>query len=136
MQGEEPSACLVYSFGYEVCRKTVVEAVRAFKRIMVLCIGHRPRVEPYIYKVLLAAHRLASVAHQYYLIDKGSVQVEGFVVLAAVVPGHECCKRIAFHMTCGHRFFNLLFQLFGRTNALYLCAVFGDPYRQRRAPVP
>ena len=66
----EPTACLVYPFRNKVgwVSGMVFYIVLVFKRIVPLCIRHRPRVEPYVDKVGFAVHWLAWWRYEHYVI--------------------------------------------------------------------
>ena len=82
MKGKEPTSRLVYPFGDEIGREQTVKPARAcLERIVVLCVGHGAGIEPYVYQVALASHRLAFGAYQHYVVDIRAVQIYAIVVL-------------------------------------------------------
>ena len=91
MKGEEPSACLVYSFVYEVGRKcsALVNRIGVFKRIMYLRIRHAAGVEPNVNQVSLALHRFAGLAAKYDIVYIRTVEVYFIVVLLRIVSWHK-----------------------------------------------
>ncbi len=106
MQGEEPAACLVDTFGYEVGREqlAVVESVFILKRIVNLGIGHRTAVEPHVDEVCFAIHGLARRGHKHYVVDIGTVQIDFLVVFGRIIARHESFvgKRIRRHNAGSH----------------------------------
>ena len=85
-EGEEPAACLVNGFGYEVCRELALEKLLVLEGIVVLCEGHSAGVEPAVYYLGYALHLLAAFG----ALDGHGVDVRAvkLYILGAVV-GHR-----------------------------------------------
>ena len=163
VQGEEPAACLVDALVDEVgrieCRwhgsaliggidklLTVFGLTLAgglqtlgvdgtLERIVLLRVRHGTRVEPYVDKVGLAAHRLAVVVDKDHLVDIRTVEVYLVVVLLGVVAGYETAflQRVLLHHTGLDALLYLSVEFLYGAYAL-LSAVLVAPDRQRRAP--
>ncbi len=132
---EEPPSCLVYAFGDEVGREHLTKIFTVFKRVVRLRVGHRSRVEPYVYQVGLATHGATGGAYQHDLINIRPVQIEQRVVLRGEIALHEILQRVAGHITGIDAARYLHLQLRQRSDAHLLLAVVGHPDGQRRAPV-
>ena len=63
VQGKEPATGLIHTLVDKVAREgnTLIDQVFILKWIMYLRIRHRARIEPYIDKIGLALHRLATL---------------------------------------------------------------------------
>lgn len=78
VEGIEPAACLVNAFGDEVGLPSVIfEEFLVLEGVMVLGVGHGTAIEPNVYKVEFAAHRLAVGRDENDIIDKGAMEVIG-----------------------------------------------------------
>ena len=134
MQRKEPAACLVNALRDEVRR---ARSVLILKRIVILRIGHCPRVEPHIYQVQLSLHRLARRRAQHDVIHIRPMQVyhRGVVVLFRVVPHLELRPRVLRHEARLDGLLYLRHQFSDRADTNLLLSVFSTPNRQRRAPV-
>ena len=82
MEGKEPSAGLVLTFGNEVggIEAARVKTFFVFKGIVNLGIWHCAGVEPHIDEVGFAMHRLAGGAEEHDVVDVGAMEVDFFVV--------------------------------------------------------
>ena len=91
MQGEEPSARLVYALVDEVGgeRRALVYRVGVLKRIMNLRVRHAAGVEPHVDEVGFALHGLTCLAAEYYVVDIRAVKVNPVVILLRIIAGHE-----------------------------------------------
>ena len=134
VQGIEPAARLVDTFGDEVGGAAEIRAVDAAKAS--LGIRHRTGIEPYVDKVALAGHLPARRAHEEDVVDVGPVEIDAVVVILAHVCRIESLvfKGIGGHYACCNRFLDLLVELLGAAYADFFLAVFGTPDRERRAP--
>ena len=150
MERKEPTACLVYPFVDEVgrieswwngcsavCRMYKLLAIfrlrqscfcqtflvyLAFERIVELCIRHGTAVEPHVNEVIFTPHRLSCIAYEYDVVHVRAVQVDAVVVFLTVIAHDETAflKRIALHNACTDGFFNLVVELFDRSDALFV----------------
>ena len=134
VQREEPTACLVHTFGDEV---RCAGQVCVLERIVVLCIRHRAAVEPNIDEVQLTLHRLTARRNEDDSVYVRAVQVDDrrIVVSLAVVAHLVFRPRVGFHEARFHGLVYLGEQLCNRTDTNLLFAVFGTPDRKRSTPI-
>ena len=80
---EEPASRLVNALVDEVGGESqpLVNQFPVLKRIVYLSVGHGARVEPHVYQVCLAPHRLAALAHKHDVVNIRAVHVYPVVVL-------------------------------------------------------
>jgi len=135
MQREEPSARLVDPLCDIVGREHLGKVLLVLKGVVRLRIGHRPRVEPNVYKVRLAVHRAAGGTDKHNLVNIWPMQIKQRVVFNAVVTLKEVLQRVALHISRIDAACDLNFELSERTDAYLLLAVVGHPDGKRRTPV-
>ena len=74
VKGVEPPSRLVDGLADEICREAAVEFRLVLTRVVPLCVGHRPGVEPCVYHLGSALHRpIALCALQLDAVDVRSV---------------------------------------------------------------
>ena len=113
-QRVKPSSRLVYCLGNKLGRILLLKQLLIFKRIMMLCERHRPRIKPAVDHLRHTLHRAAAFrALDRDLIDIGPVQL------------YRARFPVAAH----------LFQLFPAANGMHLSAPSAFPYVQRRSPI-
>ena len=60
-QGVEPSTCLVYGLGDEICRELLLKEFLILKRIMMLCERHGTGIEPAVDYLRYTVHLLTAL---------------------------------------------------------------------------
>ena len=137
MQRKEPSTRLVNTLVDEVTGEgcAVVNEFLVFKGIVLLGVWHRAAVEPHVYEVALALHRLATLADQDDVIDIRTVQVNLVVVLFRHVTRHKAIllQRIVLHDASLDGFLDFIVQFLDRADA-NLLTVLRAPDGQRCTP--
>ena len=134
MEREEPSAGLVHTFRDEVCRAWQVGVLEG---IVVLCVWHSARIEPYIDEVEFALHGFAGRGDEGDRVHVRTVKINDrrIVVLLAVIAHFVVRPRVRFHEACLHRFLDFIEQFCDGTDTNFLGTIFGTPDRQRRSPI-
>ena len=86
MQGVEPSACLVYTFGNEVGweKTTALDAFLVLEGIVLLSVWHGSGVEPDVNEVEFAVHGFSGRAHKHDVVDIGTMEVDLVVVFGCI----------------------------------------------------
>ena len=128
MQGKEPSAGLIHTFGDEVRRAGFVLILEG---VVVLGVRHSAGVEPNVDEVEFATHGLAAGRNENDTIHVRAVQIDvgGGVVVGAIVAYLEVWPGVGFHETCLDGFVDLGKQFFDATNANLFLTVLCAPYR-------
>ena len=138
MQGEEPAAGLVHTFGNEVGGKhgAVFDQFLVLEGVVHLGVGHGAGIEPHIDEVRFAAHGLAGFGHKDEIVHVGAVEVNLLVIGLGVVAGHEAfvAQRVGGHEACSNRFIQFIVELLYAADADFLRTVFGAPDGQGSAP--
>ena len=80
MKCEEPTTCLVNTFGNEIRRKHSLERFFIFKRIVNLRVRHRTRIEPNIDNIRFAVHLLTFRRNKNNIVNVWAVNVEFVIV--------------------------------------------------------
>ena len=134
MEGKEPTAGLVHTFGDEVSR---ARGVCVLERIVILCIRHRTRIEPHIDEVQFALHGLAGRRNEDDAVYIRTMEVDDrrVVVRFAVVTYDMFGPGVGFHETGLDGLVNLGEEFCDRADTEFLLTVFGTPDRQRCSPV-
>ena len=118
MEGEEPSAGLVNTFGNEIRRinLTVVKCLFILKGIMNLRIRHRARVKPYVDKVFFALHWLSGSRNKDDVIDIRTMEVYTVIIILIIFSRDKSCFliRILSHDTGGNSTLYFVVQLLNR----------------------
>ena len=139
MQREEPTACLVHTFGDEVGRiyLAAVQQLLVLERVVNLRVWHGAGVEPYVNQVAFASHRLSVLGDKDNVVHIRTVQVNLVVVLLRIDSRLEAflLVRIGGHQTCSNRFFYFIVEFFHGFDTFLLAVVLRAPDGQRGAPV-
>ena len=127
VEGEEPTAGLVHTFGDKVGGESLGVELTFLAHVMNLCVRHCAAVEPHVDKVGFAEHFFAFWRNQHYAVDVGTVQVE-FLVIGGGVG-------VIFHKSRLDGFVYLGTEFGHAADAYLLGAVLGAPDGQRCAPI-
>ena len=163
MQGEEPTARLVYTFVDEVGRivsrrhrdaligrgdklSTIFDFALAccfqcfrgkftLKWIVLLSIRHRARVKPNVNQIALTLHGFAILVDQNDIIYVWAMQVYLIIIFFWIVAWNKAIvfQRIALHDSCSHTLLYLSIEFFYASYAL-LIAFIVSPDRKRSSP--
>ena len=138
MEGKEPPAGLVYTFGDEIRRiiRTAIHQFFVLERIVELSVRHRTRIEPNVYQVRFTLHRFACRRNQDDIVYIRTVQIYLIVIFFRIFSRNEAqfLVRILHHEASLNRFFDFIIQFFYRADADFR-AILVAPDRKRSSPI-
>ena len=134
MECEEPSAGLIHALGDEICG---ARQIGVLEGIVVLCIGHCARIEPYIDEVEFAFHGFAGGRDENDRVHVRAVEVNdgGVIVGFGIIACFMVRPWVGFHEASLDRFVDFIEQFRDGTDAYFLGSILGAPDRQRSTPV-
>ena len=107
MEREEPSSGLIHTFRDEVCRAWQVGVLEG---IVVLCVRHSARIEPYIDEVEFTLHGFAGRGNEDDRVHVRTVEIDdGRIVVGFRIIAHFVVRPgVRFHEACLHRFLDFI----------------------------